>query len=217
MDANGLLPATCAAILPVPFPHKCASSTSSHPLIAGLLLQEYLPIGGNPEFCRLSAQLAFGSGSAVLREHRNATVQALSGTGSLRVRAPVQYAFMPLICLNIPYTKHIVLPHVPHLMDRCFQSRGPSVPAKVGAEFLAKHYPGAKVVLLPLPTWANHNKIFPNAGLEVRTYRYFLPSTRLLDFEVSNLGWSTTLHVPFLHMCGVMNLLCLSHPLWALP
>ena len=34
-----------------------------------------------------SAQLAFGEGSTVLKEGRNATVQGLSGTGSLRVGA----------------------------------------------------------------------------------------------------------------------------------
>ena len=48
---------------------------------------EYLPITGIPEFNALSARLAFGDSSAVVREHRNATVQALSGTGSLRVRS----------------------------------------------------------------------------------------------------------------------------------
>lgn len=48
--------------------------------------QEYLNMGGIPEFCRLSAQLAFGEGSAALKEGRVATVQGLSGTGSLRVR-----------------------------------------------------------------------------------------------------------------------------------
>jgi aspartate/tyrosine/aromatic aminotransferase len=48
-------------------------------------LQEYAAIGGNPRFCELSAKLAFGEDSSVLREKRNCTVQALSGTGSLRV------------------------------------------------------------------------------------------------------------------------------------
>lgn len=48
-------------------------------------LQEYAAIGGNPRFCELSAKLAFGENSSVLREKRNCTVQALSGTGSLRV------------------------------------------------------------------------------------------------------------------------------------
>ena len=40
------------------------------------------------QFCRLSARLAFGEHSAVVREKRNATVQSLSGTGSLRARDP---------------------------------------------------------------------------------------------------------------------------------
>lgn len=50
------------------------------------LLQEYLGIGGDAQFCKLSAQLAFGESSPALREQRTATVQCLSGTGSLRVR-----------------------------------------------------------------------------------------------------------------------------------
>ena len=49
-------------------------------------MQEYLGITGNPKFNELSAKLAFGESSSVIREGRNATVQALSGTGSLRVR-----------------------------------------------------------------------------------------------------------------------------------
>ena len=40
---------------------------------------------GIPEFCRLSAELAFGKDSAPLKEGRAVTVQGLSGTGSLRV------------------------------------------------------------------------------------------------------------------------------------
>jgi aspartate/tyrosine/aromatic aminotransferase len=55
---------------------------------------------------------------------------------------------------------------------------------QVGAEFLARHYP-VHTVLLPNPTWANHNKIFPLAGIkDVRKYRYFKPSTKGLDYEV---------------------------------
>lgn len=55
---------------------------------------------------------------------------------------------------------------------------------QVGAEFLAQHYP-VHTVLLPSPTWANHHKIFPLAGIkDVRTYRYYKPSTCGLDFEV---------------------------------
>ena len=55
---------------------------------------------------------------------------------------------------------------------------------QVGAEFLARFYP-VHTVLLPAPTWANHHKIFPLGGIaDVRTYRYFRPATRDLDFQV---------------------------------
>jgi len=47
--------------------------------------KEYLGITGIPQFCSASAQLAFGSNSAVIKEGRNSTVQCLSGTGSLRI------------------------------------------------------------------------------------------------------------------------------------
>lgn len=39
-----------------------------------------------------------------------------------------------------------------------------------------------KVIYLPSPTWGNHNKIFPNGGIAVKHYRYYLPATRGLDF-----------------------------------
>ena len=39
------------------------------------------------------------------------------------------------------------------------------VSLQVGAEFLAKHYSGHPI-FLPDPTWANHNKVFP----QVRPY-----------------------------------------------
>ena len=42
-------------------------------------VQEYLAIGGDPEFCKLTAQLAFGEDSSVLKEGRAITVQSLSG------------------------------------------------------------------------------------------------------------------------------------------
>ncbi len=54
-------------------------------LLCCVSTQEYLGITGNPKFNALSAQLAFGEGSPVIMEGRNATVQCLSGTGSLRV------------------------------------------------------------------------------------------------------------------------------------
>jgi aspartate/tyrosine/aromatic aminotransferase len=47
--------------------------------------QEYLPIGGMPQFCNLTAALAFGAGAPAITEGRLATVQTLSGTGALAV------------------------------------------------------------------------------------------------------------------------------------
>ncbi|XP_073108856.1 aspartate aminotransferase, cytoplasmic isoform X2 [Elaeis guineensis] len=48
-------------------------------------VKEYLPITGLAEFNKLSAKLIFGSDSPAIQENRVATVQCLSGTGSLRV------------------------------------------------------------------------------------------------------------------------------------
>lgn len=55
---------------------------------------------------------------------------------------------------------------------------------QIGAEVLARHYPGPKVALIPAPTWPNHRSIFERSGMEVREYRYYKPDTRGLDYEV---------------------------------
>ena len=54
---------------------------------------------------------------------------------------------------------------------------------RIGGAFLGKHYPNAKVVYLPTPSWGNHTPIFRDSGLEVRQYKYFDRSTVGLDFE----------------------------------
>ncbi|KAK1395301.1 hypothetical protein POM88_014357 [Heracleum sosnowskyi] len=53
---------------------------------------------------------------------------------------------------------------------------------RVGGEFLARHY-HERIIYIPQPTWGNHPKIFTLAGLSVKTYRYYNPETRGLDFE----------------------------------
>jgi aspartate/tyrosine/aromatic aminotransferase len=45
--------------------------------------QEYAPITGDAEFCRLACQLAFGADHPAITQRRVATVQALSGARSL--------------------------------------------------------------------------------------------------------------------------------------
>jgi len=56
---------------------------------------EYLPIGGDPTLCKLSAELLLGSDSSVLKEKRYVTIQSLSGTGSLRVATEFINRFYP--------------------------------------------------------------------------------------------------------------------------
>jgi len=48
---------------------------------------EYAPIGGTPEFTNLVKELQLGKGSEPIKSGRAVTVQALSGTGSLRIGA----------------------------------------------------------------------------------------------------------------------------------
>jgi aspartate aminotransferase len=53
---------------------------------------------------------------------------------------------------------------------------------RIGGAFMARHYPGAKIIYLPNPTWGNHIPLFKDSGLEVRQYRYFDKKTVGLDF-----------------------------------
>ncbi|KIJ21699.1 aspartate transaminase [Paxillus involutus ATCC 200175] len=54
---------------------------------------------------------------------------------------------------------------------------------RIGGAFVARHYPGSKIIYLPNPTWGNHIPLFKDSGLEVRQYRYFDKKTVGLDFE----------------------------------
>lgn len=49
------------------------------------LNKEYSPISGTAEFCNYSIKLALGDDCDVLKNGLNATVQGISGTGSLRI------------------------------------------------------------------------------------------------------------------------------------
>ncbi|CAA3013328.1 aspartate aminotransferase, cytoplasmic [Olea europaea subsp. europaea] len=120
-------------------------------------VKEYLPITGLADFNKLSAKLIFGADSVAIQENRVATVQCLSGTGSLRV----------------------------------------------GGEFLARHY-HERTIYIPQPTWGNHPKVFTLAGLSVKTYRYYNPNTRGLDFEglLEDLGNAPIGAIVLLHACA---------------
>ncbi len=96
----------------------------------------YLPIDGLAAYDQGVKNLVFGEGSAVLNEGRVATVQAIGGTGGL----------------------------------------------KIGADFLQKISPNAKV-LISDPSWENHRAIFTNAGFAVETYPYYDADKRGIDFD----------------------------------
>eukprot|EP00850_Spirogloea_muscicola_P014667 SM000107S14033 [mRNA] locus=s107:11063:15025:- [translate_table: standard] len=75
---------------------------------------------------------------------------------------------------------------------------------RVGAEFIARHYPYHRTIYVPNPTWGNHNKIFPLGGVEVKHYRYYDPSTRGLDYEgmCSDLESAPSGCIVLLHACA---------------
>ncbi|XP_054283776.1 aspartate aminotransferase, mitochondrial isoform X2 [Macrosteles quadrilineatus] len=64
---------------------------------------EYAPISGSADFCNLSIKLALGDDSTHVKEGLNATVQGISGTGSLRIGGAFLAKFFP-------YNKELYLP-----------------------------------------------------------------------------------------------------------
>ncbi|HWP13940.1 MAG TPA: amino acid aminotransferase [Ramlibacter sp.] len=104
----------------------------------------YLPIDGIAAYDAAVKNLVFGAGSEPVKSGRVATVQALGGTGGL----------------------------------------------KVGADFLRKLDPQAKV-LISDPSWENHRALFSQAGFTVETYPYYNAARRGIDFD----GMLTALNV----------------------
>ncbi|KAL2500823.1 Aspartate aminotransferase 3 [Forsythia ovata] len=74
---------------------------------------------------------------------------------------------------------------------------------RVGAEFLAQHY-HERTIYIPQPTWGNHPEVFTSAGLSVKTYRYYSPNTRGLDFQglLEDLGSAPAGAIVILHACA---------------
>ncbi len=62
------------------------------------------------------------------------------------------------------------------------QSVGSSGGLKVGADFIARFFPGSAVWVSD-PTWDNHRSMFEGAGLAVHTYPYYDPATGGLRFD----------------------------------
>ena len=116
----------------------------------------YLPIDGIAAYDAAVKALVFGADSEPVTSGRVATIQALGGTGGL----------------------------------------------KVGADFLNKLDPDAKV-LISDPSWENHRALFTNAGFTVESYRYYDATTRGLDFAgmLADLNAAVAGTVVVLHAC----------------
>src|SRR2546423_380707 len=97
--------------------------------------RNYLPIDGLAVYDRAVQELVFGRDAPALKDKRVVTVQALGGTGGL----------------------------------------------KIGADFLKRLSPNAEVWISD-PSWENHRQLFEAAGFTVRSYAYYEPKTRGLDF-----------------------------------
>ena len=95
----------------------------------------YLPIDGIAAYDSAVKSLVFGADSEAVTSGRAATVQALGGTGGL----------------------------------------------KLGADFLKKISPNAKV-LISDPSWENHLALFTNAGFKVESYPYYDAANRSINF-----------------------------------
>ena len=116
----------------------------------------YLPIDGIVAYDNAVKGLVFGAESDVVKSGRVSTVQAIGGTGGL----------------------------------------------KIGADFLKKVTPNAKV-LISDPSWENHRAIFVNAGFEVGTYAYYDAAKRGVNFEgmLADLNAAAAGTIVVLHAC----------------
>lgn len=75
---------------------------------------------------------------------------------------------------------------------------------RIGADFL-RRCAGFKIVYISQPTWPNHRLVFIHAGFEeVRTYRYWDPNNRQLDYNgmIEDLRNAPEDSVVVLHACA---------------
>lgn len=73
---------------------------------------------------------------------------------------------------------------------------------RVAGEFLAEQGPAA--IYLPGPTWPNHNNIFKRSGLQLKTYPYWNPATKDVNFEgmMQELSDAAPGSIVLLHACA---------------
>ncbi len=116
----------------------------------------YLPIDGIAAYDAAVKALVFGAASEPVQSGRVATVQAIGGTGGL----------------------------------------------KVGADFLKRLSPSAKV-LISDPSWENHRALFNNAGFTVESYPYYDAAARGVNFQgmLDALNGAAAGTIVVLHAC----------------
>lgn len=75
---------------------------------------------------------------------------------------------------------------------------------RIGGEFLSRFYPTAKKIYIPTPSWANHNAVLKDSGLEVVKYRYYNKDTIGLDFDgmMTDLQQAPDGSIILLHACA---------------
>jgi aspartate/tyrosine/aromatic aminotransferase len=83
-----------------------------------------------------------------------------------------------------------------------FQTLSGTGALRVIADFLRKFRPGPLYV--SKPTWGNHKAVFSAAGVDVREYRYFKPSTKGIDMDgmIADLGNAPSGSAVLLHTCA---------------
>ncbi|CAL5422457.1 unnamed protein product [Camellia sinensis] len=91
----------------------------------------------------------------------------------------------------------------PNILKFYITHEGVHSPFSSKAEFLAKHY-HQRTIYIPQPTWGNHPKIFTIGGLSVKTYSYYDPATRGLNFQglLDDLSSAPSGAIVLLHACA---------------
>jgi aromatic-amino-acid transaminase len=82
------------------------------------------------------------------------------------------------------------------------QTVGSSGGLKIGADFIARYFPGS-AIYLSSPTWDNHRAVFEGAGVKAVNYPYYDAATGGLDFDgmLQTLGAAPQRSVVLLHAC----------------
>lgn len=109
--------------------------------------------------------------TAVASSQQSITVQTISGTGSLRIGAN--------FLVNCSHTGKLRLVIVAYCSLACYFTRCFFVFFLSQSRF----HGASRDVYLPKPSWGNHTPIFRDAGMQLKAYRYYDPSTCGFDFK----------------------------------